>query len=319
METSEWREDILGDGYESLGYEQADDYSGRVRTTVVRRVTNNTGRQGVLYVHGFSDYFLQYEMGRRFNEAGIAFYAVDLRKYGRSHIQGQRFFEVRDLREYFADIEVAIAMMKRDGLEDIVLSGHSTGGLTSALYMNCSPEQSIRGLMLNSPFLAWNLPWYKLMMIPLISFIGIFWPGMRVAQPKDTSYAMTLRRGIGGEWDYDVAWKPDQMPDVDAGWVRAVEKAQRHIRKASDIKVPVLVLTSSGSAYRGDPTDVFLHNDGVLDVTKIRRDAEKLGKNVEIRTIDGGLHDLSLSSMKARDVFYDEEIGFCRSIFVKQS
>ncbi|MEK8226237.1 alpha/beta hydrolase [Oerskovia sp. M15] len=41
-------------------------------------------RRAVLYVHGFVDYFFQAHLGDAFEEHGYAFYAIDLRGYGRS-------------------------------------------------------------------------------------------------------------------------------------------------------------------------------------------------------------------------------------------
>ncbi len=133
---AQWMPDRLGDGYEMRYVEQPDDYSGKVRSTIVRKRSACGGHRGVLYVHGFNDYFFQKEMGDRFVDSCYNFYAVDLRKYGRSLMEGQKAFQVRDMHEYFADIDSAVMCMKRDGIDEIVLIGHSTGGLTTSLYMN---------------------------------------------------------------------------------------------------------------------------------------------------------------------------------------
>ena len=61
------------------------------------------------------------------------------------------------MKEYFADIDSSISQMKDDGIDEIILMGHSTGGLTTSLYMASNPDSDIRALILNSPFLDWNL------------------------------------------------------------------------------------------------------------------------------------------------------------------
>lgn len=306
----EWSADILGDEYEERRFAQPDDYSGPVAVTVIRRMPTGGSDKGVLYVHGFSDYFFQSGMGVEFNSRGYAFYAVDLRKYGRSRLDGQKFFEVRSLDEYFADIDAALSQMAADGITEVTLLGHSTGGLTSALYMMHRRPAAVRLLVLNSPFLAWNLPWYERAAIPLLSFIGGFMPGLRVPQPKDTRYARSLRKGLEGRWEYRTEWKPDQMPDVDAGWVRAIERGQRELERGAGIEVPVLVLTSGASARRGDTMDVFHRADGVLDVRRIAKAAAALGDDVTVQSLNGGLHDLSLSSEPVRLKYYESIFSF---------
>lgn len=135
-----WTPDILGDGFETAYVGQPDDYSGKVRTTVIRRRTTGQPARAILYVHGFSDYFFQKEMADMFVAHGYDFYAVDLRKYGRSLLPGQRMFQVRDIHEYFADIDAAVKVIDADGDREIILLGHSTGGLTTSLYMSEPPS-----------------------------------------------------------------------------------------------------------------------------------------------------------------------------------
>lgn len=116
----------------------------------------------------------------------LRFYAVDLRKYGRSLLPGQKPFEVRDMTEYFADIDSALAVMKRDGVDKVVLVGHSTGGLTSSLYMAEHPDTVVKALVLNSPFLDWNLGRIEEFAVPAVAATGKLFPGMPVKQGDST-------------------------------------------------------------------------------------------------------------------------------------
>ena len=141
-----WKSDILGPGFEMRHVDMDDDYAGHVRCTVIRRHADTPSTRGVLYVHGFSDYFFQKAMADTFAEHGYAFYAVDLRRYGRSLMSGDKMFRVRDLTEYFPDIEAGISAMKEDGITEIIMMGHSTGGLTTTLYMEGHPDPAVRGL-----------------------------------------------------------------------------------------------------------------------------------------------------------------------------
>lgn len=46
--------------------DQSKDYSGPVRSTVIRKKSPCGSDRVVLYVHGYNDYFFQKEMGDRF-------------------------------------------------------------------------------------------------------------------------------------------------------------------------------------------------------------------------------------------------------------
>ena len=129
---------------------------GPVVATLVRRAgrTSPTGR-AVLYVHGFCDYFFQTEYAQWWADRGYDFYALDLRKYGRSLRQHQTPNYVTDLHEYFEDLDAAWQPdHRRDGHDHVVVGAHSTGGLHRA---RCGRDRRRPGrcaaLVLNSPWL----------------------------------------------------------------------------------------------------------------------------------------------------------------------
>ena len=111
---AQWRPDIL-EGYSCLTIDQGRDYSGPVTATLVRRDTLLEAPRALLYVHGYNDYFFQSALGDSITRHSYAFYALDLRKYGRSLSSGQDPFEVRHLREYYADLAKAIQQIKAGG------------------------------------------------------------------------------------------------------------------------------------------------------------------------------------------------------------
>lgn len=305
-QTGTWQPDILGDGYEMRHVNQPDDYSGKVISTVIRKLPPDSldTRKGVLYVHGFNDYFFQSETGDEFVEHGYDFYAVDLRKYGRSILPGQRKFELRDISEYYADIDSAIVIMERSGLSEIVLMGHSTGGLTVSSYMNDRRPESVKGLILNSPFLDWNLGKLE-HLVWAVSAMGKLFPNMPVSQGKSTAYAESLLKRYHGEWNYNTGWKLIQSPDVTAGWVRAINNAQKSLRNGkSDIRVPILLMYSSNSVSGKEWSEKFNHGDAVLDVNDIKKFGSELGPNVTCVKVMGGLHDLVLSRPEVRIPLY---------------
>src|SRR5438477_10862365 len=120
-----WKPDRLLAGFEALELDAAPDYDGAVVATLVRLPAPNAPRGAVLYVHGFSDYFFQRHMAERFAAEGYAFYALGLRKYGRSLRPHQHPNFCKSVSEHYADIDAALAAIG----EPVLLSGHSMGGL----------------------------------------------------------------------------------------------------------------------------------------------------------------------------------------------
>ena len=267
-----------------------------------------------MYIHGFSDYFFQADLGRAFVEHGFGFYAVDLRRYGRSIMPGQRRFVVRDMSEYFPDIQAGIDAAKADSADEIVLVGHSTGGLSTTLYMQITPDPAVKALILNSPFLAWNVrSRLKSMFIPVIGAIGRKFPNIVVHSGGTIDYHRSLARNMNGEWEFDTQWKQDIMPDVDAGWVGAIDRGQRRAAWGT-VKVPVLLMHSDKSAWHGDSDKAYSTSDGVLDVRKISRAGQLIGNNVQDVTITDGLHDLVLSRPDVRRKVYETIFSWLRQV-----
>lgn len=302
---ADWENDYLGNGFEMTYVQQPDDYSGKVRSTVIRRLAGATTGKALLYVHGFNDYFFQTEMAMQFNQMGYDFYAVDLRKYGRSIMPGQKKFQVRDVKEYFADVDSALSIIKKSGISEILLMGHSTGGLVVSCYMSHNPSAPVDALLLNSPFLDWNLGDME-KFVPFVSALGKIAPDFSIKQGGGNAYSESLLKSGHGEWTYNTEWKLQKSPDVDAGWVRAIDVAQRDLRsRPGSIAVPILLMYSSHSAGVSSWTPEANRADIVLDVHDIKHYGLMLGPNVTFTKVMGGIHDLMLSAKGVRQPLYE--------------
>lgn len=320
-----WHSDILGDGYEMRYVDQGTDYLGHVRSTIIKlpdKCGCNSSR-GILYVHGFNDYFLQRNMGEIFTDSCWRFFAVDLRRYGRSLEDGQRMFETRSMHEYFADIDSAVAVMKQEGVKEIVILAHSTGGLTTSLYMNYRHYPEIKGLILNSPFLDWNQSKFQeKILIPIVSFIGNWWHSLTALPGSNPIYKQPDTLKGEGEWDIIRNWKPREWPTLDAGWIHAINSAQHELRpggkanggKGSDITVPVLLMLSNESYRNGMRESLRDSSDEVLDVKDIAKYGRDLGPDVTEVIIPFGSHDLVRSIPSARDSAYRAIFNFLDTI-----
>ena len=112
MNNYSYQADILGEGYQQLSLNLPDDYDGKVIATLIRKKAAIATQKAVLYIHGFADYYFQKEMAEQFNQQGYNFYALDLRKYGRSKLPHQKLFYVRDLLEYEEEIHKALEIIQ---------------------------------------------------------------------------------------------------------------------------------------------------------------------------------------------------------------
>lgn len=310
----EWKQDILGDGFESTVIDQGEDYAGPVVSTVIRHKSDcpQSARRAILYVHGYNDYFFQDEMARRFADSCWNFYAVDLRKYGRSILPDNKRFQARDMREYFADIDSALSVMREDGIEEVALMGHSTGGLTTSLYMAEKPDTIVKTLILNSPFLDWNQS--KLnrnVLIPAMEEVAAIAPQLEISQGDNNSYSHSLLSRYNGEWDYNTDWKLEHSQNVETSWLRAIDEAQSVLQDAiAPVKVPVLLMHSDKSSHPKSWNEECNRTDVVLDVDDISRVGRKLSANVTEATVKGGIHDLMLSSEPVRNAVYSTVAGW---------
>src|SRR6478752_7900729 len=129
--------DVLGEPYRAETIDFPPDDEGPVVATLVSRPAGAPTTRAVLHVHGFCDYFFQTGYAEWWNERGYDFYALDLRKYGRSLRPHQTPNYVTDLHDHFPEIDAAFhRVVERDGHDHVVVSAHSTGGLISALWAN---------------------------------------------------------------------------------------------------------------------------------------------------------------------------------------
>ncbi len=313
-----WHPDILS-GYEARYVDQGMQFDGPCRSTIVRKRCATQSRKGFLYIHGFNDYFFQSEMGDRFVDSGYHFYAVDLRRYGRSKEPWQYPYNIRDMRKYYDDIDSAVAQMRRDGVEDITLGGHSTGGLTVISYaVDKAGDIPVRRVVTDSPFLAWNFnSFYRHLLIPGVRNMSAVIKNARIPQGHCDGYAYSLLKEYYGEWIYDTDWKMVYSPPVTFSWVGQIQSTQNKVKKHGDrLSVPVLIMHSSrkvdGCNYDSD----FQYGDAVLDPFMIRQVGEKIRRKshqpVEVCAIDSGLHDLILSKKPHRDAAYDTIFSFIR-------
>ena len=317
--SSEWRSDVLGADFEQATLYPPDG----AEATLIRHVPSTGAPDGggaearpvaVLYLHGFNDYFFHPHVAEALAGAGYAFYAVDLRGFGRSmaaHVEvGGDPNMARSIAVYAADLDAAASAIRERGHQKLVVMAHSMGGLVATLWASGAKE--LRGAgstnRLRADALVLNAPWFDLNESDLLrgpgtELIGVlsnFAPRAAVGGIKPF-YGRALHRETGGEWAFNLDWKPPHGFPVQAAWLTSIRQGQRRLMSGLvrlDIPVLVLASTRSGSAKQWHPE--VITTDSVLNVRDIALGAAQIGDRVTFVQIPGGAHDLALSREAAR-------------------
>lgn len=311
----QWRADILGDGFEQLTLDLGEDAEGPVVATLVRALPEEQPwwrlpqRDGpladvdVLYVHGWSDYFFQKRLARFWTARGARFFALDLRKYGRSLREGQTPGFTTDLGVYDEDIAAALDARGDATGRRLVLLGHSTGGLTLSLWAGRHAD-AVDALILNAPWLEFQVS--RSAVAPVIEFGARHRP-MDAAPQVDLGFYTRAQREVADPDDpveVNLDWRPEQTMPVHAGWLNAVLRGQGTVARGLGITAPVCVLLSTRTAIPTRWSPELTRADSVLVVDDIAKAALKLGRTVTVERIDGALHDVFLSAHDAREDAY---------------
>ncbi|GGL89390.1 alpha/beta hydrolase [Nakamurella endophytica] len=300
--------DVLGDGYEAIPLHLPPEDGQPLRATVVRRRAPEPTGRAILYVHGFADYFFQTELADFHVARGTDFYAVDLRRYGRSLLPGQTPYQTGDLAEYTVELDAALALITADGHDRVTVEAHSTGGLITPLWLADRADPGpVDALVLNSPFLAINASAFVRTVVgPGVSLASRWRPGGVLPLPDHGLYGRSISAQHDGEWTFDLQWKPVQGVPVHLGWLAAIRRGQHRLRHNLGLPFPVLVLCSTRTVRTNVWTEDLLRGDAVLDADRIADLSPRLGRHVTCVRVPDALHDVLLSRPEARRRAYDE-------------
>lgn len=313
-----WTPDVLT-GFEraTLALGPDPDGEGELFATAVRAAGRAPSDRVVLGLHGFTDYFFQTELAAHFAERGWRFYAVDLRKCGRSGRDGQTPHFTTDLSRYDEELAAVGALI---GAENpgarLLVYGHSTGGLVATLWLDRLRRRGelgpVAGLVLNSPFFDLRGP--GILRTRAVSRAIVAVSRVRKTRvlraPGTGGYGLTLHRDYHGEFDYDLRWKPLGGFPVTFGWIAAIRRAQAQLHRGLDVGVPNLILRSDHTVSETASPEVMQRGDAVLDVAHIARWAGCVGGRQTVVPVADAKHDVFLSLPGPRAAAYAELDGW---------
>lgn len=320
-EVTGWVPDVLP-GYQqrtiALGSDPAGE--GDIVATLIRRRSEPqlSGREtapaahAVLAVHGYTDYFFHTELADHFAARGFAFYALDLHKCGRSRRDGQTPHFITDLTNYEAELDQALALIAEH--DRVLLYAHSAGGLIVSLWLDRlrrrdpAAHARVGGLVLNSPF--FELPGPPILRhyttVALIAGLSRVRSKGVARSPGEGGYGTTLHRDYGGEFDYNLQWKPVGGFPITFGWLHAIRRGQARLHRGLDVGAPNLILRSDHSVHESTDSVSMQCGDAVLDVTQIARWAGCVGNRTAVVPVADAKHDVFLSLPGPRAIAYRE-------------
>ncbi len=266
----------------------------------------------VLYLHGWADYFLQSELAEHLSAAGFRFYALDLRKFGRSLRDWQTAGYATDLTVYDEDLQAALAAIMDDlrhqGTRAIQPDRPSAGplpGRTDRRALGPPPPWRPRH---TGP----ECPWLELQGSSLLRNIASHLvdpiarsdPRRAFRFPEMPGYWQSVSNEAHGEWHLDPAWRPVSSFPVRAGWAKAVLAGHAAVERRLHIGAPVLVMLSDRTRIQAEWSPELMHADAVIDVEETARRALRLGRRVAVFRYPGAIHDVFLSRRGIRQEAY---------------
>ncbi len=317
--TGDWKPDVLGTHFEQLTIPLEPDIEGEVVATLVRyvppprlRLTHPAaGGADVLYVHGWSDYFFQTQLAEFWHRSGARFFALDLRKYGRSLRPHQTPGDIDDLGTYDEEIDAALAAMGQEAdasrhRRPLILMGHSTGGLTLSLWADRHRGRAA-AVVLNSPWLEFQARGVgRAALAPLVGIGARIDPHAPMPNVDLGFYTRSVSATMDGEWDYNLDWRPVRGFAVHPRWLSAVLAGHARVAAGLAIDAPVLTMLSARSTILPRWTPEMMRSDIVLVVDDIAGRALHLAPTVTVARLNGALHDVMLSAPDVRADAYTE-------------
>lgn len=332
-----WQPDHLLDRYEVRTIPLGEDPDGEdpITATLVRKSGPEPTEGGagsaasgprvpraVLYVHGFTDYFFHEPLADFFHAHGYAFYALDLRKCGRSYAAHHTAHFVTDLRDYDEELGKALDLVVAETGGPVLVAAHSTGGLITPLWLDrlrtadARRHAQVAGLLLNSPwFDLQGRPVLRSAPVSLVLRAGAaIRPRTVIPQELSEGYGQSIHESGNGEWAYELSLKPMGGFPVTFGFLRAVRAGHTRLHRGIDVGVPSLVLRSDKTVFdEGYPSSLD-NSDVVLDVRQIARWSGCLGDRVTCVPITDARHDVFLSVKAARERAYREVENWLGSV-----
>jgi pimeloyl-ACP methyl ester carboxylesterase len=287
------KNDIPG---ERLKYNKKIYYIGNDKTKIVINYkVKQDNKKALIWIPGRNDYFYHYHISEKIRFLDI--YSIDLRNCGESIEEGCIPHYCNNLEEYFEELDLLYDdLINKKNYEEIILYGHSTGGLVSILYYEYNKKNKnnkIDKLILNSPFLYLKLDCLSNIILNyIIYYISDYIPSLNLSKLNQINKYTTYVKNI---MKIDIKKKSNLEIPVMTDWITSIIYNQYRIQnnKINIEDIPILFISSDRSV--NDLNKEI--GDSVLDIVKMNEIGKKLSdkNNIIFKKIKNGLHDVLIS------------------------
>lgn len=250
----------------------------------------NNNKKCIVWLPGRNDYFYHYHISSLIPDYDI--FVINYRNNHEKRKGIPHYFY--DLGDIFEEIDLTYEYFKINKYDEVVLYGHSTGGLISIVYQQHT-DNKITKLLLNSPFLK-----YKFNMCDYCYFNYFIYylipclPEFNISSKVYSNNEYTIM--LSEKFNINYILKSNINLPVISTWFRNLIKYQNLIKSNNfKVKYPTLILYSDHHC-KGEFNYV---GDSVLDIKKNVEQIQFLGNLCSLKTIKNAVHDVLLS-------YYDE-------------
>ena len=275
-------------------------FHDQLETNVWYKTNNN--KKAIIWFPGYNDYYYHFHVGEKFIENNYDVWALFPHNYKRCN---ESFF-IDDISKYFLQIDKVIEKMVDYNYEDIILYGHSAGGLSVVSYCNLGKNKDkISRVILNSPFLDFGNSNHSVFLLKyVVYYIGKFFKNICLRE-ADESKENKLKDYIINNYYFSSNFIYNGNAPIFSGWVYTMVDYQTRFQNGLfKINIPILVIASD--TFTEDIS--IKKGDDVLNVTEFDSWLPKLGDNVTSIKLKDALHDVLASD-------YDVVLKACNEIF----
>lgn len=259
------------------------DIDETIMFNVKYKKTNN--KKCIIWLPGRNDYFYHYHISSKLHNYDL--YALNYRNCHPLKCDLSDYID--DIKKLFKEIDIIYEYFNINSYDEVILYGHSTGGLICTLYQFES-KNKISKIILNAPWFHYKfntfdhyifhyLYYYIIPCIPEFDLIERSF--------NDNKYMTSLTE----KFKIDKLFKKNYITPVISTWFRNIIKYQNNIyHKKIWLKYPTLALISDHNAeFKGAKK-----GDEILDINEHIKQLEKLGNN-KLVLIKDATHDVLCS------------------------
>tara|TARA_B110000879_G_C11088250_1_gene477845 strand:+ start:87 stop:986 length:900 start_codon:yes stop_codon:yes gene_type:complete len=262
--------------------------------TMVWYKTNNN-KKAIIWVPGYNDYYYHFHIGEEMIKNNYDIWALFPHNYKRC----SESFYIDDIAKYFLQIDKIIEKMNDFNYDEIILYGHSAGGLTCVSYCKLGKYcNKISKLILNSPFLDFSNSNYSNFLLKyIVYYIGKFFKKICLREVNEDS-ENKLKDYIMKNYYFSDDFIYNGDGPIYSGWVYTMVGYQTRFQNGM-LKTDKPILVISSKTFTNNLDNIL--GDDVLNVTEFDSWLCKLGSNVTNIKIKKALHDVLASDKQVVD------------------